>query len=225
MTEAAEVIDEVIRTRRAVRGFRPEPVSPDVVRAAFEVAQRAPSNCNVQPWRVHVASGAARDRLRDRLVEAMKTGAPPTMELPIDDFPGEYRELQVACAVELYGKMGVARDDGEGRMRAHLRNYELFDAPHVAIVCMDRHFGMGVALDVGMYVQTLMLALWSRGVASCPQAALRAYAEIIRDELEIPSSELVLCGLAFGHEDVEVPANAVRQPREALERNVRFLET
>jgi len=153
----------------------------------------------------------------------MTTFAPSDMELPIDDFPGDYRPLQVACAVELYGKMGIGRDDREGRMRAHVRNFELFDAPHVAFVCMEKHFGMGVALDVGMYVQTLMLALWARGIASCPQAALRAYPGILREELGIPESLHILCGLSFGYEDPSVPANATRQPRNPLEVNVRFV--
>lgn len=213
-------LDDTIRSRRAVRGYRPVPVPDDVIRACLELAQRAPSNCNVQPWRVFLASGAARDRLRDRLTAAVKAGEPERPEHPIDSFPGEYRPLQIACAVSMYGAMGIERGDKAGRFRAHLRNFELFDAPHLAIVCMAKHFGIGVALDVGMYVQTLMLALWSRGVASCPMASMRLYPDIVHRELGIPDDLEILCGLAFGYEDPSVPVNASRQDRLPIERCV-----
>ena len=213
--------DEVVRARRSVRGFKPESVDPDIIDACLELAQLSPSNCNVQPWRVYLASGEARDRVRDGMLEAFAAGKFETMEHPIDTFPGDYRKRQIACAVEMYGKMGIGRDDNEGRMHAHARNFALFDAPHVAIVCMERSFGIGVALDVGMWVQTFMLALTSRGVSACAQASLRAYSELLRRELGIPESEVVLCGVSFGFEDVDVPVNAARQPREPIASNVK----
>ena len=103
-----------------------------------------------------------------------------------------------------------------------LRNFEFFDAPHVAYVCMAKSFGIGVALDVGMYVQTLMLAMQSRGIASCAQAALRAFPDIASAHLGIPGDEQILCGISFGYEDTSVPANRTRQPRDPVERNVFF---
>lgn len=142
------------------------------------------------------------------------------MEHPIDEFFGGYRRKQIACAVELYGHMGVARDDPVGRFDANLRNFEFFDAPHVAYVCMSKRFGIGVALDVGMYVQTLMLAMWSRGVGSCAQASLRSYPALVAKHLDVPSDEQILCGVSFGYEDRAVPANATRQPRDAVDSNV-----
>ncbi len=212
--------DEVVRQRRSVRGFKADPVPEDVIDACLALAQQSPSNCNVQPWRVYLASGAARDRVREGMLRAFAEGRYEEMEHPIDDFVGDYRKRQVACAVEMYGKMGIARDDKQGRVDAHARNFALFDAPHVAIVCMDRSFGLGVALDVGMWVQTFMLALTSRGVGSCPQAALRAYSNLLQAELEIPANELVLCGVSFGYEDEDVPVNATRQPRDPIGSNV-----
>jgi nitroreductase len=217
-------LDAVIRARRSVRGFRPEPVPRELIVEALSLAQRSPSNCNVQPWRVFIASGERRDRLRDRLVEAMRSGRPSPMDLPIDTFHGDYRARQIECAAEMYGHMGVRREDVQGRFEAHLRNFAFFDAPHVAFVCMDASFGMGVALDVGMYVEALTLLLWARGVASCPQASLRAYEDITREELGIPAELRILCGLSFGYEDPEVPANRTRQARQPLEQNVTFVD-
>lgn len=215
-------LDQTIRQRRSVRGFYADrPVPAEALREALELAQWAPSNCNVQPWRVYVASGGARNRLRAALVEAASSGF-PSPEDPIDEFAEDYRRLQVECAVSMYREMGIDRGDKEGRLRALLRNFELFDAPHVAVICMEKQFGLGVALDVGMYVQTLMLALWARGIGSCAQASLRLYPEVIRRELGIPDNLRILCGLSFGYEDPSVPANRTRQTREPVEANVVF---
>lgn len=217
-------VDAVIRSRRSVRGYRPDPVPRVTLVEALEVAQCAPSNCNVQPWRVTIASGGRRDRLREALVAAVAAGELPDSEIPADAFPSPYRRLQVECAVALYEPMGIARDDRAGRFRALLRNFELFDAPHVAILAMERTFSMGVALDVGIYLQTLMLALEARGIASCAQASLRQYAGVVRRELGLRDDLLVLCGLSFGYEDPATPANRCRQTREPIAANVTFLD-
>lgn len=218
-------LDATIRARRSVRGFLTDrPVPRAVLREALELAQRAPSNCNVQPWRVFVASGARVERLRQTLRSAIAAGETPQSDDPVDEFPGDYRRLQVECAVELYQKMGIERGDQAGRLRAFVRNFEFFDAPHVAVVCMEKSYGLGVALDVGMWAQTFMLALWARGVSSCAQASLRLYPTILRKELGIAESLRVMCGISFGYEDAAVPANASRQTREPLEKNVVFLD-
>lgn len=217
-------LDQTIVERRSVRGFLPRAVPREVLDEALELAQRAPSNCNVQPWRVYIASGEALRNLRAALVDAALSGKSQAMSAPVDSFFGTYRDKQVACAVELYGKMGIERGDRVGRQRAMLRNFEFFDAPHVAYICMAKAFGIGVALDVGMYVQTLMLALQSRGVGSCAQAALRAFPDVAATHLGIPEDEQILCGLSFGYEDPEVPANRTRQPRDPVSHNVFFRE-
>ncbi|MGB5810205.1 MAG: nitroreductase [Polyangiales bacterium] len=220
MTRGIHDFDRAVRERRSVRGFLPKAVPDDVLQEVFGLAQYAPSNCNVQPWRVYVASGQRCASLREALVAAVRNGEPPHTEHPIDEFFDGYRRKQIDCAVELYGKMGVARDDVVGRFNASLRNFEFFDAPHVAYVCMSKRFGIGVALDVGMYVQTLMLAMWSRGIGSCAQASLRSYPHMVAQHLDIPADEQILCGLSFGYEDEQVSANATRQPRDAFDANV-----
>ena len=216
-------LDETIRQRRSVRGFLPKPVPREVIEELLALAQHAPSNCNVQPWRVYIASGEMREKLRAALVEAVLGGSSSGAMASVDDFRGGSRDKQVACAVELYGKMGIERGDKAGRLKAMLRNFEFFDAPHVAYICMDKSFGIGVALDVGIYVQTLMLAMQSRGIGSCAQAALRAYPDLVAAQLGIPDDEQILCGLSFGYEDATVPANQTRQPRDPISSNVVFV--
>ncbi|MBC7173191.1 MAG: nitroreductase [Polyangiaceae bacterium] len=217
-------IDEIILGRRSIRGFRPDPVPRDTLLEVLSLAQQSPSNCNVQPWRVYIASGERCEKLRERLTTALRSGQASPMAYPLDAFKDEYRKRQVECAAEMYGKMGIAREDVAGRFDAHLANFRFFGAPHVAFICMDASFGVGVALDVGMYVHSLMLLLWSRGIGSCAQAALRAYEDITREELGIPDTLRVVCGLSFGYEDESVPANATRQARQPVEQNVTFVD-
>lgn len=221
---ASAPLDDIILGRRSVRGFLGDPVPRETLIEVLGLAQRTPSNCNVQPWRAFIASGARCDRLRERLTAAFLSDREGLASSPVDVFRGEYRKRQIECAAEMYGRMGIARDDREGRFDAHLRNFRFFDAPHVAIIGMDASFGLGVAIDVGMYIESLLLLFWSRGIATCAQASLRAYEEITRDELGIPESLRILCGVSFGYEDPDVPANRTRQSRQPLEENVTLLD-
>lgn len=215
--------DAVVRGRHSTRAFDPKRSVPaDVLRECLELAARAPSNCNAQPWRVFIAGGKRCASLRERLYATAAAGTPPEQQTT-PDFVGVYRQRQVACAVELYQKTGVARHDKDARLRASLRNFLFFDAPHVAVLCMDKSFGVGVALDVGAYLQTLLLALHSRGVSSCAQASIRTYASIVADELQIPEDLMVLCGVAFGYELTGAGANEVRQDRSPVQENVTWL--
>jgi nitroreductase len=214
--------EAVVRARRSTRGFTSRPVPESVVRAALELAQQSPSNCNAQPWRVVIATGERCRRLRARLLAAFD-GNRPVDEVTTPRFEAEYRTRQVACAVELYGKMGVARGDRAARTRAERRNFELFDAPAVAIVCMKREFGVGVALDVGCWLQSFLLALTAFDVQSCPQASLRAYGTLVGEELGIDPSLQVLCGVSFGYGDESVAANAARMGRSPVDECVTLL--
>ncbi|MGB1220276.1 MAG: nitroreductase family protein, partial [Alcanivoracaceae bacterium] len=128
-------------------------------------------------------------------------------------------------AVALYNEMGIARDDREGRERASLRNFELFDAPHVAFIGMERDFGVTVALDVGMYIQNLWLAMTAYGIGACAQGSMRYYPDDVRALFGEPDSTAILCGISFGYEDAEVDANRTRVGRANISENVVFRDT
>ena len=218
-----ESLERVVHTRRSVRGFLPDPVPEPTLRAVFELAQRTPSNCNVQPWRCYVASGETCARVRAGLLERVDARVPPSFDFAdANSFAGDYRRLQIECAVALYSEMGIERDDRAGRFRALRRNFELFDAPHVVFIGMLRSFGIQVALDVGAYLQTLMLAMTAHGISSCPQGSLRNYPDLVREVFDVPEEVGILCGISFGYEDPAVPANRTRVGREPLETNVVF---
>lgn len=214
---------EAIYRRRSVRGFLPREVPAATLARLFEIAQQAPSNCNVQPWKVYVASGELKDRLSRQMQENVRNGVPANPDYPYrGDFENEYRKRQVDCAVALYSCMGIERGDREGRQRAVLRNFEYFDAPHMAFIGMDPAFGTTVAIDVGMWAQTLMLTMVAFGIDSCPMGTMRNYPDLVREAFEINDGTRILFGIAFGYEDQSVAANATRTTRDPIAANVVF---
>lgn len=216
-------VREALEARRSVRGFRPDPVPADTLRRIFEAAQRAPSWCNIQPWRVWVTSGEATRRLTDALTASAST----TMMGPDFPFPSEYPPpydgLRRQCGAALYSAMGIAREDKAARYGAWMRNYVAFGAPHVAIVGVDRRFGMYAALDVGCWLQSVLLAATAEGVAACPQASLATFPDAVRGVLDVPEEIGLFFGIALGYEDPDVDANACRTDRNPLEENVTFV--
>ncbi|BDI06253.1 nitroreductase [Sphaerotilus microaerophilus] len=214
---------DAIRQRRAVRGFRPDPVPDALLREIFELAQRAPSNCNTQPWLVEVVSGDKLAQLKQRLLTATAIPAEHRPDIPYEGrYEGTYKERQFDAAARLYGAMGIAREDKAGRAASFMRNFAAFDAPHVAFIYLPAGFGLREAADCGMYAQTLMLALTAHGLASCPQTALSFQPHILRELLELPQGHRLLLGISFGHEDPAVRANQCRVGRAPLAEAVRF---
>ena len=216
-------LKEAIDGRRSVRGFLDEPVPDEILKQVFEQAASAPSNCNVQPWRVLVASGETRNELRERMVSKAVNNQgfnPDHEEMP--KFEGVYRDRQVGCAMELYSNIGVDRHDKIGRAQATLRNFELFDAPHVAFIGMQRDWGVTLALDVGIYLQTLMLTMTGFGISSCAQGSMRYFPDDVREVFGEPESTAIVVGLSFGYEDTGVAANKTRVGRAQLSENVVF---
>lgn len=222
-TDPDTTLIEAIYKRRSVRGFLDKEVPQETLDRIFEIAQQAPSNCNVQPWKVYVASGELRQRLSTEMVRLTAEGVTPNPDYPYrGDFENEYRKRQVDCAVALYSEMGIERDDKEGRMRAVLRNFEFFDAPYMAYIGMDPSFGTTVAIDVGMWAQTLMLTMVAFGLHSCPMGTMRNYPDLVREAFDIQDGTKILFGIAFGYEDPAVPANRTVTSRDPISANVVF---
>lgn len=216
-------LDEAIKSRRSVRGYLQKEVPQDVMESIFKLAQHAPSNCNIQPWKVYVASGELKDRMQQQMVERASTGVEFSSDYDYPEhFDGEYRRRQIDCAVQLYNSMGIERGDKIGRAKASLRNFEMFDAPHAVFIGMDKRFGASVAIDVGMYIQNLMLAMTAHGVASCAQGCLRYYPDIVREAFDISEETNILLGISFGYEDTSIPANNTRVGRDDISESVQF---
>lgn len=207
----------IVRNRRSVRGFLSEPVPVQTRQRIFELALSAPSNCNVQPWLVHVVGGEPLAAVRAKLMDAITSGQAPQPDFSgLLSYPGIYRDRQVDAARQLYGAMGIARDDQKARNAAALRNFQFFDAPHVAFIFVPEWVQQRELADCGLYAQTLMLAMTACNVASCPQAALGYYPEVVRSVLNIEPTSRLLYGISFGFEDSSVLANAARIGRVPL---------
>ena len=216
-------LKSAIHDRRSVRAFLPREVPRAVLVRMFETAQRAPSWCNIQPWRTWLASGSVREALVAKTSAAAREGSPrPDVPFPTE-YPEPYGSHRRACGRALYEAMGVERHDGEARQSAWMRNFAAFDAPHVAICGIDRRFGLWAALDVGCWLQTVLLVATEEGVATCPQASLSLYPDVARAVLGIPEEIQILFGIAIGYEDPEAAANRCRTAREPLEANVTFV--
>lgn len=217
--------DAVVAHRRSVRAFLGTPVTPELIRHVLTVAQGAPSNCDAQPWYVHIVSGAAKSRLSKALLADMDAGH-FTPDWPFDGkhYTGVHAERRVEQGKLYYDALGIARGDVEGRRTSTRRNLEFFGAPHVAMLFVPDFAQMRDASDLGMYTQTLMLALAAHGLASCPQTLLGLYAQTIRDQLGISNDQKLLYGLSFGYPDTNSPAWKIRMPRAALDEIVRFHE-
>lgn len=222
-TDALADFEALMRKRRSVRGYKPDPVPQPVLDEIFATAQHAPSNCNVQPWVVHVVSGAAADKMRTDLTAHVMSGARATPDFPLTDkYPGEYRTRQIGAAVALFSATGVARDDHMARMKSMLRNFEFFDAPHALFLFMPDWAGWREAADCGMYAQSLMLAMAARGVGSCAQGALSHYAAFVKEQLGVADEMKLLFGISFGYEDEAHPANRARTDRAAVHEAIQF---
>ncbi|HEY0987221.1 MAG TPA: nitroreductase [Kofleriaceae bacterium] len=208
--------------RRSIRGFRPEPIARAELEELFGAAQRAPSWCNVQPWRVALTEPP----LTGELAEAMQSAARssfPAAELPFPlEYPSPYKERRVACGTALYQAMGVARDDKAGRYDAWLRNYAFFGAPHVAIVACDRRLGPYAYIDVGVWLGYVLSAAAVMGIDTCPMASVAAYPATLRQHLPIAETDAILFGLALGRVDESVPANRCRTGRDPVASNITF---
>ncbi len=222
MTNSAKVFVDIVNQRRSLRAFLSTPVEQSTLDAVFTAAQRAPSNCNTQPWQTHVASGATVEALRKELPERFMSGE-FTMDFPYDGvYEGVYKERQYGSAQALYESVSIERSDKAARQEQFMRNFTFFDAPHVAFLFLPEPFGLREAADLGMYAQNLMLSMTAHGLGSCPQTALSFQAEYIRATLGVKSSQKLLFGISFGYPDPQAAVNSCVTDRAALADAVTF---
>ncbi len=213
MSDTAQIYTDVVTKRKSVRAFKPEPVPPELLDTLFNVSLRAPSNCNTQPWQVHVASGSAIETLRERMPAEFMEGK-MSMDFPYDGaYDGVYKDRQYGAAMTLYDAVGIERSDKASRQEQFMRNFTFFDAPHVAFLFLPEPFGLREACDLGMYAQTLMLSMVAHGLGCCPQTALSFQCDLVREVLEVDASNKLLFGISFGYEVEESPVNTAHTDR------------
>ena len=224
-----EAVDAAITSRRSIRAFIDRPVAREDVERILDVAARAPSGTNTQPWKVYVLTGQARERLCDAIgrVNADPQGAKEHTE-EYAYYPREwispYVDRRRKVGWDLYLLLGLTRDNKAGMAAQHARNYRFFDAPVGLIFTIDRIMEQGSWLDYGMFLQNIMVAARARGLDTCPQAAFTQYHRVIARELELPENEMVVCGMALGWADPERIENTLVTEREPARSFTRFME-
>ncbi|WP_299193407.1 nitroreductase [uncultured Erythrobacter sp.] len=215
-------VSEAVTTRRSVREFLEKPVDLGTLRRVMETARWAASGCNYQPWEATILTGQP---LKD--LQAKITTTPPQQAEYDWTAPGQedaYKQRLNAVSKGMFGSMNIARDDGEGRMKAMMRNATSFDAPAVMFVYFPRLMKEAQWSDTGMWLQTVALLLREEGLDSCFQEYMALYANVIRDHLGLDHDRYMLfCGMAIGYRDPDAPLNNFEREREPLDETVKFL--
>jgi nitroreductase len=224
------VVDHAITTRRAVRAFLPLAVPRATIEEILTIAARAPSGTNTQPWKVTVLTGAAKQRLTDAILAVYDD--PQQISQYREEYayyPRHWAEPYLArrrkIGWDLYGLLGIGRQD-KARMHAqHGRNYRFFDAPVGLIFTIDRVLEQGSWLDYGMFLQNIMVAARARGLDTCPQAAFTTFHRVISEVLRLPDDEMVVCGMSLGYADMTRVENRLQTEREPVSSFARFVDS
>lgn len=214
-----DVLD-AIRQRKSIRAFKPDPVSRDTVEQILEVAQRAPSGTNTQPWHVHVCAGAVKEAITEDVLARVRNGEGRSYA-DFDYYPAKWRDVynnrRRTLGWALYGLLGIEKGDREASARQGQRNFLFFDAPVGLFVTVEGDLGKGNWADTGMYIQTIMLAAKGFGLDTCPQAAWVPFQETVFKHLGVPDNHLLVSGMSLGYARDDAIENTLVSDREALE--------
>lgn len=228
-TPEQKIVDAVITSRRSIRAFLPTLVAREDIEAILQVAARAPSGTNTQPWKVYVLTGQAKEKLSAEVMRAhndpalSKQHAEEYHYYPVEWVP-PYIDRRRKVGWDLYSLLGLTRDNKAGMHAQHGRNYCFFDAPVGIIFTIDRVMKQGSWLDYGMFLQNIMIAARARGLDTCPQAAFTQYHKIISEELQLPANEMVVCGMSLGYADPDRIENTLVTEREPIAAFTRFID-
>jgi nitroreductase len=223
---AAPGFDEVVRGRRSIRGFLDKPVPKALIAEILEVAMRAPSSFNNQCWNFSVVTGDALDAIRRGNTEGILAGKPDSREFRrFDGIADDHRARQIEIAKQLFGAMGIARDDKDARQDWVLRGFRQFDAPVSVVVTYDRsiHGGDIAPFDCGAVANALVNAAWSRGLGCVINSQGIMQSPVVREHAAIPEDQVIMICIAMGWPDDDFPANAVVSERKSVDEATVFV--
>jgi nitroreductase len=218
-------IDDAITSRQSCRRFTDEPVSRETLHHLLDVARFAPSGTNTQPWHAYAVAGAAKEALSAEIVADYES-AGERNDREYEYYPTDWFEPYLSrrrvCGWGLYGSLGITRADRDRMHEQRGRNYVFFGAPAGFIFTINRRLNIGSWMDLGMFLQSVMIAARAQGLHTCAQASFANYPQIVRRHLDIPQEEIVACGMAIGYGDMRAPENVWRTEREPVEVFARF---
>jgi len=225
-------VDAAITSRMSTRAFSQQAVPHQTLHDILQVASRAPSGTNTQPWKVYVLQGNSRDGLVDKVCAAHDAlRADPSLAAQYCEEYDYYPEKWVSPYIDrrrengwgLYNLLGIGKGDKDKMHAQHQRNYRFFDAPVGLMFTIDRVMGRGSLLDYGMFLQNIMVAARARGLHTCPQAAWNGFTSIILPHIGAGADEMLVCGMSLGYADDAEPVNGFHTPRVAVSEFTHFL--
>lgn len=207
---------DAIKGRSSIRAFLDKPVNRKTVEQILEIARWAPSSSNIQPWQITVVTGDSKVRLSEAIIHEIENDAKPHPEVTRypDDWFEPYKTRRFSCGMALYKSQDIGHDDTEARRQAWIRNYRFFGAPVGLLFFINRKLGPGAWMDVGMFMQNIMLVAHNQGLGTCAQASLTDYPDAIRSILGTPDEHTLICGMSLGYPDINAPVNQYRLDRE-----------
>ncbi|MDT2008270.1 nitroreductase [Rhodococcus opacus] len=215
-SRAEQTLAQLLDARISCRAYLPTQVPRAVIERILQLAQQTPSWCNTQPWQVAITEGEGTERFRAGLAQYVRTH-PQESDFGFPrEYTGEHKLRRRECAMQLYSSVGIAAGDRAASAEQTLKNFDLFGAPHVAIVTTHEALGTYGAVDCGLYVDTFLLAAQSLGVATIPQAALAGSSRFIHEFFGLDEDRLVVCAISFGYPDTDNPVNGFRTHRESV---------
>ncbi|MCO5411260.1 nitroreductase [Ralstonia mojiangensis] len=224
-----ELVDQAITSRRSVRAFLPTPVAREDIESILDVARRAPSGSNTQPWKVYVLTGESKARLSESVLAAYEH--PEANTLHREEYPyyprtwiDPYQSRRRKVGWDLYGLLGIERANKERMHAQHARNFRFFDAPVGIIFTIDRVMEQGSWLDYGMFLEAVMVGARARGIDTCPQAAFTQFHRIIAEHLRLTDDEMVVCGMSMGYANPAAIENTLVTERAPVSDFTRFLD-
>ena len=217
-------VKTALAERKSTRAFLDKDVSISIINEIINQAKTAPSGVNTQPWQVAVVTGESKDRLCNKLEKAFRGGKKGAMDYkyyPVE-WLGEYKQRRKECGLLMYSNLDIKREDKQRQLDQWALNYQAFKAPVILLFFIDKSMEKGSYMDYGMFIQSIMLSAVEHGLATCPQAALGEYPEIVRGEFPHYKDKIVLCGMAIGYEDKTEVINSYRTPREDLSQIAKY---
>jgi nitroreductase len=211
---------EAIRARKSIRDFKPDPVPQEVLREILEVATRAPSAMNTQPWEFAVIAGDALRRIKEDNVANLRSGIPAKVDHLVVGWPQDsvYRTRQVDLAKQIFALMGIPREDKEKRAQWLGRGFRFFDAPAAIIILTDKNLSeTGPAVDIGAAMQTICLAALTHGLGTCIEDQGILFSDVVRKYTSIPESKRIMIAIAIGYPNGDFPANRLESTRESVD--------
>jgi len=217
---------EALHKRKSVRAFLIKEVEDDKINAILTAASHAPSGANIQPWQVAVVTGETKYKLQTHIESTFREGDKGKADYPYypENWIEPYKTRRIACGLQMYSTLKIKREDKQRQLDQWAANFRAFDAPVMLLFFMDSSMQTGSYIDYGIFLQSIMLAAMELGLATCPQASLADYPEIIKTTLDYPQDNILLCAMALGYEDKEARVNSYRTPRESVDTFTRYFK-